>query len=97
MEVAFEADLWLYPGKAGWHFVTLPPAIGQQIRFYEGQVRRSFGSVPVIATIGKTAWTTSLFPDAKSGSYLLPVKADVRRKENLGTGAKVNVTLSLDL
>ncbi len=97
MDVAFEAELWLYPGKAGWHFVTLPQAIGQQVKFYQGQTRAGFGSVPVIATIGKTAWATSLFPDAKSGSYLLPVKADVRRKEKLASGTSVSVTLTLEI
>lgn len=23
-EFEFDAELWLYPGKGGWHFVTLP-------------------------------------------------------------------------
>jgi Domain of unknown function (DUF1905) len=100
MELVFDADLWLYPGKAGWHFVTLPRATGQQVKFYQGQdhgLRRGFGAVKVIARIGNTAWTTSLFPDAKSESYLLPIKADVRSGEKLAPGATVKVTLNIDM
>jgi Domain of unknown function (DUF1905) len=100
MELVFEAELWLYPGKAGWHFVTLPRAIGQQVKFYQGQdhgLRRGFGAVKVIARIGNTAWSTSLFPDAKSESYLLPVKAEVRAREKIGNSTMVKVALTLDL
>jgi Domain of unknown function (DUF1905) len=99
MNVTFEGELWLYPGKAAWHFVTLPQAVGQQVKFFQGhgQVlnRHGFGSMRVIATIGKTAWSTSIFPDGKSGSYLLPVKADVRQKEKLARDTIVRVSLSL--
>ncbi len=100
MELVFDAELWLYPGKAGWHFVTLPRATGQQVKFYQGRdhaLRRGFGAVRVIARIGTTAWTTSVFPDTKSESYLLPVKADVRAKEKLRHGTTVSVTLTLNL
>ncbi len=100
MELVFDADLWLYPGKSGWHFVTLPRATGQQVKFYQGQdhgLRRGFGAVKVVARIGNTGWTTSLFPDAKSESYLLPIKTDVRSREKLVPGATVKVTLTLDM
>lgn len=42
-----------------------------------------WGSLPVMATIGKTSWKTSIFPDKKSESYLLPLKAEVRKKEKI--------------
>jgi hypothetical protein len=48
-----------------------------------------------LATIGKTQWKTSLFPDSKSGAYLLPVKSDVRKKENVTAENKVSVTLEI--
>ena len=49
----------------------------------------------VNATIGATTWETSIFPDTKSGSYLLPVKAEVRRREGVEDGDAVTVTLEL--
>ncbi len=43
------------------------------------------------AKIGKTNWRTSIFPDSKSGTYLLPVKATVRRVEGIDDGDTVSV------
>jgi hypothetical protein len=42
--------------------------------------------VPVTITLGKTTWKTSIFPDKKLHAYLLPIKADVRKKESVKAG-----------
>jgi hypothetical protein len=52
-----------------------------------------FGSVRVEALIGATRWTTSLFPDARRGTYLLPVKKAVRKVEGLVDGSTARVHL----
>jgi len=93
--LTFTAPLWLWNGKGSWHFVTLPEGEAMMIRM--AVPRRGFGSVRVKARVGDTAFATSLFPDSKSASYLLPVKADVRKSERLVPGDAVTVTLSLDL
>jgi hypothetical protein len=49
----------------------------------------------VEATIGKSKWKTSIFPDSREGSYLLPVKADVRKREELLEGDMVPLKLRL--
>jgi Domain of unknown function (DUF1905) len=89
----FEAEVWLTPGEAGWHFVTLPPEPADEIR-----ARRSgapFGTVPVTVTVGATSWDTSLFADRKSASYLLPIKAEARRREGVAIGDRIMVTVTL--
>jgi hypothetical protein len=43
--------------------------------------------------IGKTTWTTSLFP--KDGLYLVPIRASVRKAENLEEGDEVTVRLEI--
>lgn len=91
----FEAPLWLYSGKGAWHFVTLPAEVAEAIRLLSGP-RRGFGQLPVAARIGTTAFRSSIFPDAKSGSYCLPVKADVRRRERLSEGDPVRVSLTVN-
>jgi hypothetical protein len=93
---SFQSDLWLWTGDApaSWHFVTIPKSIGEEIKFFSG-TKRGFGSVRVSARIGATRWKTSLFPDKKSGSYLLPVKADVRKAEKIAAGQTVDVHLAL--
>lgn len=97
-EYTFTAELWLYSGeKASWHFITLPKEEARHIRFLMQGKRVGWGSVRVAATIGATTWKTSIFPDKKSSSYILPVKAEVRTREKLHVGKKTNVTLSLIL
>mgnify|MGYP001582131621 CR=1 FL=1 len=77
------AKVWLYPGMAGWHFVTLPEKQSAKIKALFGMMQRGWGSLPVTVTIGKTTWNTSVFPDRKAGMYLLPIKAEVRKKEKI--------------
>ena len=80
------AKVWLYQGLGGWHFVNISIKQSTMIRALYGIEARPFGSIPVAVTIGKTVWRTSLFPDKKSKSYLLAIKADVRRKEHIAAG-----------
>ena len=83
LEYKTRAKVWLYPGARGWHFVTLPAKDSAAIKKAFGVAQRGWGSLPVIATVGKTSWKTSIFPDKKIGAYVLPLKADVRKKENI--------------
>jgi hypothetical protein len=88
----FEAELWLWDGDAAWHFVTLPEDVSDDVEEQAG-ARRGFGSVPVQVTIGSSTWTTSVFPDSKRGAFLLPVKKQVRTREELEVGDVVVVEL----
>ncbi len=78
-----KARVWVYSGSAAWHFLTLPQKESSQIKRQFNEVSRGWGSLPVKATINKTSWNTSIFPDKKSNLYLLPLKADVRKKEDI--------------
>jgi Domain of unknown function (DUF1905) len=92
----FNEKVWLYPGEMGnWHFVTLPKSTGKEIKETFGKSARGFGSLPVSVTIGATTWKTSLFPDKYSGSYLLPIKASVRKKEDVFVGERVSCSIVL--
>jgi len=92
---SFKAGLWLYPGEAGWHFLTLPAEVADDIRAQTAGHSKAFGSVKVTAEIGGHAWQTSLFADQKAGSYLLPVKKAIRDKARISEGDEVAVHLSL--
>lgn len=87
--------IWLYPGPGGWHFITLPKRQAGRIRSALSCRPAGFGSVPVRATIGRTTWKTSVFPEKTSGSWVLPVKAEVRKRESLGEGDRVELTLDV--
>ena len=55
--------------------------------------RRGWGAVRVMVTMGSTKWETSIFPDSRTNSYILPLKADVRKKEGISAGDDVKVKL----
>ena len=94
--IAVTASIWLWSGGQGsWHFLTVPEDQAAEIRAHAfGGERRGFGSVRVEATIDRVTWRTSLFPQA-SGGYILPVKAEVRRRAGIGAGDAVTVELEL--
>jgi hypothetical protein len=82
-EYKIRSKVWLYPGMAGWHFLTIPKKQSEEIKKAFASNARGWGSLPVEVRLGKTTWKTSIFPDKKSGTYLLPLKAEVRRKEGV--------------
>ncbi|MFA5854598.1 MAG: DUF1905 domain-containing protein [Patescibacteria group bacterium] len=92
---ALRAEIWPYHGKAAWHFITLSKKQAADIKKRFGANARGWRSLPVTVTIGTTRWLTSIFPDSSSGSYLLPVKASVRKKEKLMDGKSISFTLEV--
>jgi hypothetical protein len=96
----FTASLWRWTAREGsddagaWSFVTLPLEVAEDVRDRAGEPR-GFGSVPVHVETAGHAWDTSLFPDAGSGSFVLPVKRAVRVAAGVGEGDDLTVTLSL--
>lgn len=94
-DLAFTAELWEHPGEGGWHFVTMPTHLAEELRERTAHVARGFGSLRVRVTVGASSWETSLFPSAADRSFLLPVKRQVRRAEALAAGDRLAVTLRL--
>ena len=92
----FRGELWLYPDASGWHFITLPPAVADEIRDLSAPFRKGFGSVKVTASIAGNSWATSIFPEAKSHSYVLPVKKAIRTAAGIRDGDDVDVALVLE-
>jgi len=92
-----QAEIWVYPGKGGWHFVTLPAELAARIKAAMAGLARPWGSLGVTAVIGSTRWSTSLFPDTTSGSLLLPLKASVRQHEGLKARDTPTLTIEVEL
>lgn len=92
--ITVTAPVWLWnEGKGSWHFLTVPEENATEIRAHAfSNSRRGFGSVRVAATINGVTWRTSVFPQ-KSGGYILPIKADVRRRAGVSAGDEVTVTI----
>jgi hypothetical protein len=88
--------LWIWKGEQSgrWYFITVPEEQSDEIRAHAFGNPRGFRSVKVEARIADVTWRTSAFP-LNSGGYLLPVKAEVRQKANIGAGDEVTVELAL--
>jgi hypothetical protein len=98
VQFTFDAQLWIWDARRGdsWTFVSLPADASAEIRETVGaQPQRGFGSVPVRVAIGGSSWMTSVFPDSKSGSYVLPIKKAVRTAEAIEAGDVTTVTIAL--
>ena len=90
------AKVWIHDGAAAWHFLTLPRKQAREIRMLVGGATgRGWGSVPVVVTAGGTTWRTSIFPDKKAGSFVLPLKAEVRVAEGIRAGDTVEFLLEV--
>jgi hypothetical protein len=100
-EWTFTAPLWRWSAKqesadpGSWSFVTLPLDVAEDVRDSLVVPPRGFGSVKVDVEVGDSRWSTSVFPDKDSGSYVLPVKQAVRRAAAIEEGDLVTVTLRL--
>ncbi len=91
-----KAKVWLYPGEtAAWHFASIPKTVSEKMKKHFGTSAKGWGSLPVDAKIGKTTWRTSIFPDKRSGTYLLPLKAEIRKKEEIFDGDTIRLSLSI--
>ncbi|HET6709152.1 DUF1905 domain-containing protein [Amycolatopsis sp.] len=97
MDIVFDAELWEWDARRteSWTFVSLPAEASDDIRERHAGPRRGFGAVRVRVTVGATRWQTSIFPDGKRGTYVLPVKRVVREAEGLDVGDVCTVTVEL--
>lgn len=94
MDLEFSGELIDWRGPAPFHFVTVPDEQSAAIEAVSSIVTYGWGAIPVAARVGRTDFTTSLFP--KGELYLVPIKAAVRRAEALALGDVVGVHLHLD-
>ena len=93
MNFEFSGKIFIWKGPAPWFFVTVPEKESRDLKAISGIVTYGWGVIPVHARIGDTEWNTSLFP--KDGLYLVPLRASVRKAENLAEGDMVNVRLEV--
>ena len=93
INIEFNGKILFWKGPAPWFFVTVPTQQSRDLKSISGLVTYGLGVIPVHVRIGKTEWKTSLFP--KDGRYLVPIKASVRKAENLEEGDKVTLRLEV--
>lgn len=93
MTIEFSGRIWFWAGPAPHHFVTVPATQCRSLKAVSAAVTYGWGMIPVTIRIGKSEWETSLFP--KNGRYIVPIKASVRKAEELDEGDQVTIHLEV--
>ncbi|MCC6278535.1 MAG: DUF1905 domain-containing protein [Oligoflexia bacterium] len=91
----FKGKVWKHKGPASWHFVTLPQALSKIIRKTHGISEEGWGRLRTTALVGGYKWKTAIWYDTKAVSYILPLKASVRKKLEIQAGSAITVSLFL--
>jgi hypothetical protein len=91
----FTAPLWQHPAQRGWYFVSLPVELSNEIRENLKWQEEGWGRLKTSAKIGNSEWNTAIWFDTKHHAYLLPIKADIRRKEKIELDQLIELSIWL--
>ena len=89
----FEAEVIHWRGPSPYFFAPIPEELVAEVRRITRLVSYGWGMTPVDVTIDGVAFQTSLFP--KDETYLLPLKAEVRRRTNITAGDTISVEMTI--
>jgi len=79
----FRAKLWQHQAEGRCHFVSLPEEISIEIRTHHQQFEEGWGRLNAKVELNEYAWETAIWYDTKRTTYLLPIKAAIRKKNIL--------------
>ena len=95
MKYEFEGVVHRWQAKPAFFLVSIPQDYSDEIREISDGLTAGFGSLKVEAQIGSVIWRTSIFPESKTGLFDLPLKAEVRKKNDLAEGSIACVTIEV--
>jgi hypothetical protein len=90
MDFSFSANLWEWRGPAPFYFLSLPVDLAEEIKASANMLTYGWGMIPVVATIQGRDFKTSMF--SKNGTYVLPIKNEVRLPLKLQVDDLVSVS-----
>lgn len=93
MELEFDAVVVEWRGPAPFYYARLPGDAAARITSVKKLVTYGWGAIPAEAIINGVGFTTSLFP--KDDTYLLPLKASVRKQIGVTVGDIVSVSMQV--
>lgn len=93
MELEFSGEIWEWRGPAPFHFVSVPDEECGALEAVSPRVSYGWGMIPASVRIGRTDFTTALWP--KDGGYVVPLKDKVRAAEGLALGDVVSIRLTV--
>ena len=96
MQYTFTAKAYRYSTSAdmvGWTIVSLPKEIATEIRDNFKCLEQGWGRMKATAKVGNSEWQTAIWFDTKQDTYLLPLKAAVRKKENIVLNESIKIVI----
>ena len=91
----FSGKVWKHGSEGGWYFISLPVEISKEIRKHLQWQEEGWGRMKSSATIAGISWETAIWFDKKHQTYLLPLKAEIRKKTGIGPDDEITVTISI--
>jgi hypothetical protein len=91
----FKAEPWQYVGKGAWIFVSLPQKMSREIRKYFKREEEGWGRLKATVQIGRSEWKTAIWFDTKANTYILPLKSEIRKKEDVIIGKSVKLIIRI--
>ena len=92
----FSAKVFNYSSAAdmvGWTIVLLPKELSMEIRDNFKREEQGWGRMRITAKTGNSEWQTAIWFDTKHDTYLLPIKAAIRKKENIAPDQVVKIAI----
>lgn len=89
----FSTKMWKHSSPGGWHFVSLPKNISKEIRENLKWQEEGWGRMKALAKIEQFDWETAIWFDTKMDTYILPVKAEARKRSNLEINKKIEIKI----
>ena len=95
-EYEFSAETYLCSSSiemGGWTFVSLPKELSMEIRNHFQWREEGWGRMKATAKLGGSEWQTAIWFDTKQDTYLLPLKAKIRKQEHVVLGEDLQVII----
>lgn len=89
----FAGKMWKHDSPAAWYFVSLPIELASEIRDNLKWQEEGWGRMKALAKIGEFEWKTAIWFDTKMKTYLLPIKAEARKKASLELEKEIQIAV----
>lgn len=93
IKYGFTAEVWMSAPTGGWYIVSLPTEISTEIREHLKWQEEGWGRLKAEAEINSIRWQTAIWFDSNQKTYLLPLKADIRKKLDMQINQSLEVNI----
>ena len=93
IKYSFSARMWRHSSSGGWYFVTIPKDLSEEIRKHLQWQEEGWGRMKATVMIKEKQWNTSIWFDTGLNRYILPVKAEIRKRLSLYEGDIIAVSI----